>query len=227
MKDKEKQIEEVAKKFCPKYKNERCDKIYICEFNCEICKFIESMLKNSVVLPKSEYEEYKKVADGKAIMVENITDLNRLVQFPIEYDSKFFDDIADFGNYIQEQTRKEMVEKLNQKELSGKETKIDATETIIKPLFDAIDLEKSEVKPVDMTTMPDDKYIFGTGEFHLLKDAIIKQPKVIARVSIFGEGLVFNIVDTCKGFVKPTKKHIKNLKKYFGIDVELMDEVEE
>ena len=114
-----------------------------------------------------------------------------------------------------------------QKELSGKETKINATETIIKPLFDAIDLERSEAKPVDMPKVPDDKYIFGKGEIQPLKDAIIKQPKVIARVSIFGKGLVFDILDTCKGFVKPTKKHIKNLKKYFGIDVELMDEVEE
>lgn len=85
-----------------------------------------------------------------------------------------------------------------------KANKIDASETIIKPLFDAIDLEKSEAK--------------------LIKDATIKQPKVIARVSIFGEGLVFNIMDTCKGFVKPTKKHIKNLKKYFGINVKLFDD---
>ena len=104
---------------------------------------------------------------------------------------------------------------------------IDATETIIKPLFDAIDLEKSDCKPVEMPTIPKNKYIFGKGEIQPLKDAIIKQPKVIARVSIFGKGLVFDILDTCKGFVKPTKKHIKNLKKYFGIDVELMDEVEE
>ena len=105
----------------------------------------------------------------------------------------------------------------------GKENKTDATETIIKPLFDAIDLEKSEAKPIDMPRVPNDRYIFGKSEAQPLKDAIIKQPKVIARVSMFGEGLVFNIVDTCKGFVKPTKKHIKNLKKYFGIDVKLFD----
>lgn len=104
-----------------------------------------------------------------------------------------------------------------------KENKIDVTETIIKPLFDAIDLEKSEEKTFDMPKVPDDKYVFGTSKIQPLKDAIIKQPKVIARVSIFGEGLVFNIMDTCEGFVKPTKKHIKNLKKYFGIDVNLFD----
>lgn len=110
-----------------------------------------------------------------------------------------------------------------QKEVMGKENNIDATENIIKPLFDAIDLEKSDCEPVDMPKVPNDRYVFGTGEIQPLKDAIIKQPKVIARVSIFGEGLVFNIMDTCKGFVKPTKKHIKNLKKYFGIDVRLFD----
>ena len=114
-----------------------------------------------------------------------------------------------------------------QKELRDRKNKrhytVDTTKDIIQPLFDAIDLEKSEEKSVDVPKVPNDSYIFGTGEFQPLKDAIIKQPKVIARVSIFGEGLTFNIMDTCKGFVKPTKKHIKNLKKYFGIDVELMD----
>ena len=107
--------------------------------------------------------------------------------------------------------------------MKDKEDKIDVTETIIKPLFDAIDLEKSEAKPVAMPKVPNDRYIFGKSEVQPLKDAIIKQPKVVARVSIFGEGLVFNIMDTCKGFIKPTKKHIKNLKKYFGIDVKLFD----
>ena len=114
-----------------------------------------------------------------------------------------------------------------QEELRAKENKSDVTENIIKPLFDAIDLEKSDCEPVEMPTIPKNKYVFGTGEFQPLKDAIIKQPKVIARVSIFGEGLVFNIMDTCKGFVKPTKKHIKNLKKYFGIDVKLFDNDDE
>ena len=117
-----------------------------------------------------------------------------------------------------------------QKESRDRENKkhytVDTTKDIIQPLFDAIDLEKSDCEPVEMPRIPNNRYIFGTGEFQPLKDAIIKQPKVIAKVSIFGEGLVFNIMDTCKGFVKPTKKHIKNLKKYFGIDVELMDEVE-
>lgn len=68
--------------------------------------------EDSVVLSREEYEEYKKVVDGKAIMIENITDLNRLVQFPIEYDSKIFDNIADFGNYVQEQASKETAEKI-------------------------------------------------------------------------------------------------------------------
>jgi hypothetical protein len=105
----------------------------------------------------------------------------------------------------------------------NKENKIDVTETIVKPLFDAIDLEKSDCEPVEMPTIPKNKYVVGKIKEQQLEDAIIKQSKVIARVSIFGEGLVFNIMDTCKGFVKPTKKHIKNLKKYFGIDVELFD----
>ena len=67
--------------------------------------------EDSVVFPKEEYEYYKKIVDGKAIMVENITDLNRLVQFPIEYDGKMFDAIDDFGNYIDDQARKETAEK--------------------------------------------------------------------------------------------------------------------
>ena len=110
-----------------------------------------------------------------------------------------------------------------QKELREKENKSDVTETIIKPLIDAIDLEKSDCEPVEMPTIPRNKYVVGKTQVQPLKDAIIKQPKVIARVSMFGEGLVFNIMDTCKGFVKPTKKHIKNLKKYFGIDVKLFN----
>ena len=100
---------------------------------------------------------------------------------------------------------------------------VDVTNDIIKPLFDAIDLEKSDCEPVEMPTIPKNKYVMGKNKEQPLKDAIIKQPKVIARVSIFGEGIVFNIMDKCKGFVKPTKKHIKNLKKYFGIDVTLFD----
>ena len=72
--------------------------------------------EDSVVLEKEEYEEYKKVADGKAIMVENITDLNRLAQFPIEYDGKMFEAIDDFGNYIDEQARKETAKQILNKQ---------------------------------------------------------------------------------------------------------------
>lgn len=80
-------------------------------------KYIESLHKDkclgtdSVVLSREEYEEYKKVADGKAIMVENITDVNKLVQFPIEYNNLKFESMDDYSNYIQDEARKETVEK--------------------------------------------------------------------------------------------------------------------
>ena len=112
MKDKEKQIKEMAIKLQKMVREVMHD---IEDYSWkDIAKELYKIIipEDSVVLPKSEYEEYKKVVDGKAIMVENITDLNRLVQFPIEYDNKIFDDIADFGNYVQEQAQKETAEKL-------------------------------------------------------------------------------------------------------------------
>ena len=76
---------------------------------------------------------------------------------------------------------------------------VDVTNDIIQPLFDAIDLEKSQ----------------GASIIHV--------PKTIAKIKFLGTALVIDVPDNCKGFIKPTKRQIKNLKKHFCIDVELFD----
>lgn len=48
-------------------------------------------------------------------------------------------------------------------------------------------------------------------------------PKVIARIKICGGGLTFNIDDTMQ-FEMPTEEQCENLKKTFGIEVELVEE---
>lgn len=51
----------------------------------------------------------------------------------------------------------------------------------------------------------------------------IRQPKVIARIKICGGGLTFTINDTMQ-FEAPTEEQRENLKKVFGIEVELVEE---
>lgn len=51
---------------------------------------------------------------------------------------------------------------------------------------------------------------------------VIRVPKIIARVRLCG-GLTFNFDDTMQ-FEMPTKEQRENLKKTFGIEVELVDE---
>lgn len=51
----------------------------------------------------------------------------------------------------------------------------------------------------------------------------IRVPKVIARIKICGGGLTFNIDDTMQ-FEMPTEEQRENLKKTFGIEIELVDE---
>ena len=53
--------------------------------------------------------------------------------------------------------------------------------------------------------------------------ATIIVPKIIARIKICGGGLIFNIYDTMQ-FEMPTKEQCENLKKTFGIEVELVEE---
>ena len=55
------------------------------------------------------------------------------------------------------------------------------------------------------------------------EDLIIRCPKVIARIKICGGGLTFTITDDMQ-FEMPTKEQCENLKKTFGIEVELVDE---
>jgi hypothetical protein len=52
----------------------------------------------------------------------------------------------------------------------------------------------------------------------------IRVPKVIAKIKICGGGLTFTITDDMQ-FEMPTKEQCENLKKTFGIEVELVDEV--
>lgn len=49
----------------------------------------------------------------------------------------------------------------------------------------------------------------------------IKVPKVIAKIKICGGGLTFTITDNMQ-FEMPTKEQCENLKKIFGIEVELV-----
>ena len=53
----------------------------------------------------------------------------------------------------------------------------------------------------------------------------IKQPKVIARISICGGALRFTITDAMQ-YEMPTEEQRENLKKTFGIEVELIEEQE-
>lgn len=51
----------------------------------------------------------------------------------------------------------------------------------------------------------------------------IRVPKVIARISICDGGLTFTITDDMQ-FEMPTEEQRENLKKTFGIEVELIEE---
>ena len=51
----------------------------------------------------------------------------------------------------------------------------------------------------------------------------IRVPKDIARIKICGGGLTFTINDTMQ-FEMPTKEQCENLKKTFGIEVELIED---
>ena len=51
----------------------------------------------------------------------------------------------------------------------------------------------------------------------------IRVPKTIARIKICGGGLTFTITDDMK-FEMPTKEQCENLKKTFGIEVELVND---
>ena len=50
----------------------------------------------------------------------------------------------------------------------------------------------------------------------------IRVPKVIARIKICGGGLTFTITDDMQ-FEIPTEEQCENLKKTFGIEVEMID----
>ena len=103
---------------------------------------------------------------------------------------------------------------------------VDVSKDIIQPLFDSIDLENSQCEPVEMPTTPKDEYVMGRYKEQPFEGFSIHVPKTIAKIKFLGNALVINVPDNCKGFIKPTKRQIKNLKKHFCIDVELMDEIE-
>lgn len=51
----------------------------------------------------------------------------------------------------------------------------------------------------------------------------LRVPQVIARIKICGGGLTFTITDDMQ-FEMPTEEQRENLKKTFGIEVELVEE---
>ena len=51
---------------------------------------------------------------------------------------------------------------------------------------------------------------------------LVREPRVIAKIKICGGGLTFTITDDMQ-FEMPTEEQCKNLKKTFGIEVELVD----
>ena len=53
---------------------------------------------------------------------------------------------------------------------------------------------------------------------------VIKAPKEVARIRLCGGGLTFTIFDNMQ-FEMPTEEQRENLKKFFGIEVELIDEL--
>ena len=53
---------------------------------------------------------------------------------------------------------------------------------------------------------------------------VIKAPKEVARIKLCGGGLTFAITDNMQ-FEMPTEEQRENLKKLFGIEVELVDEI--
>ena len=54
-------------------------------------------------------------------------------------------------------------------------------------------------------------------------NCVIRVPKTIAKVKLCGGALTFYFNDTMH-FEMPTKEQCENLKKTFGIEVELVDE---
>lgn len=67
---------------------------------------------------------------------------------------------------------------------------------------------------------------FVTGRFvegAAIKGGTLRIPKTIARIKICGGGLTFIINDTMQ-FKMPTEEQCENLKKTFGIEVELVNE---
>lgn len=52
---------------------------------------------------------------------------------------------------------------------------------------------------------------------------IFREPRVIAKIKICGGGLAFTITENMQ-FEMPTEEQRENLKKTFGIEVELVNE---
>ena len=60
-----------------------------------------------------------------------------------------------------------------------------------------------------------------------MQDLCIKEPKIIAKITLLG-AIKIVITDEQKGsFIKPTPEQIKNLKEMLCIDVELLEEKED
>ena len=73
----------------------------------------------------------------------------------------------------------------------------------------------------------DEKHCPEFGKEIKMRDIVIrntiKAPKVVAKIRICGGGLTFTITDDMQ-FELPTEEQRENLKKTFGIEVELVEE---
>jgi hypothetical protein len=73
MKDTEKQVEEMVRKCCPRYENERCDRLFECDLDCCEAKIVKNIFKDSIVLSREELHEIEEnayqvgVATGKKV----------------------------------------------------------------------------------------------------------------------------------------------------------------
>lgn len=81
------------------------------------------------------------------------------------------------------------------------------------------DLEHTTEETTFEYKAPTDKEINALFDWDKLK---IKEPKVIAKVKMCGGGLTFTFTDDMQ-FEMPTEEQCENLKKTFGIEVELVN----
>lgn len=83
----------------------------------------------------------------------------------------------------------------------------------------------NEYNHIGHQSISTNEYTYCARNLKLNMDEVLKirVPKVIAKIKICGGGLTFTITEDMQ-FEAPTKEQRENLKKTFGIEVELVDE---